>query len=68
MFTPPHKHPSFGYATLEEIEQLKTMGLCPDRDDLISIIKKRTRNMTVQEKAKEREKERQSRDEQNKIS
>ena len=36
------KHPSFGYATEEEIKQLQTMGHCPQRDMILKAIEKRT--------------------------
>ena len=38
------KHPSFGYATEDEIEKLKTMGLGPDRDLILKRIEKRTKS------------------------
>jgi len=36
------KHPSFGYATEDEIKKLQTMGHCPDRDLILKAIEKRT--------------------------
>ncbi len=36
------KHPSFGYATEEEIKKLQTMGHCPERDIILKAIEKRT--------------------------
>lgn len=33
-------HPSYGYATEEQIEKLKSMGMCPDRDYLLTQIAK----------------------------
>lgn len=38
------KHPSYGYATQEEIEKLKTVGIGPDRDFILKQIEKRTKN------------------------
>lgn len=35
------KHPSFGYATPDEIEKITTMGICPQRDHILATIKKR---------------------------
>lgn len=37
------KHPSFGYATPDEIEKLKTMGRGPEFDKLMGVIAKRTK-------------------------
>lgn len=36
------KHPSFGYATEDEIKKLQTMGHCPERDMILKTIEKRT--------------------------
>jgi len=34
------KHPSYGYATPEQMEQLKTLGIGPTRDKLLADIAK----------------------------
>jgi len=34
------RHPSYGYATPEQIEQLKTLGIGPTRDKLLADIAK----------------------------
>lgn len=36
------KHPSFGYATEDEIKKLQTMGHCPEREMILKTIEKRT--------------------------
>lgn len=38
----PKKHPSFGYATPEEIKRLDQMGISPERDALLKRIEART--------------------------
>jgi hypothetical protein len=37
------KHPSYGYATQEQIEALKDMGIGPDRDRLLKQIAEQTK-------------------------
>ena len=32
-------HPSYGYATKAQIERLKNIGICPERDQLLKKIK-----------------------------
>ena len=36
-------HPSYGYATEEQIRQLKTMGVCIERDMLLKKIEEQTK-------------------------
>lgn len=43
-------HPSFGYATPEQIERLQAMNLGPDRDALISEIRTQTQKMKKAQK------------------
>ncbi len=38
------KHPSYGYATEDEIEKLKTLGICPERSMIIARIDKRAKS------------------------
>lgn len=40
----PERHPSYGYATPDEIKQIDRMGLCPARSDLLKQIEERTKN------------------------
>ena len=37
-------HPSHGYATEEQIEKLKTLGMSPDRDLILKQIAEQTKN------------------------
>lgn len=37
------KHPSYGYATPEQIDRLKEIGICPERDAIMSDIEKQNR-------------------------
>jgi len=37
------KHPSFGYATEDQIKRLKTLGIGPERDKLLSQIDKQNK-------------------------
>lgn len=37
-------HPSYGYATEQQIEKLKTLGHCPERDAILKAIEKQTKN------------------------
>lgn len=39
----PH-HPAYGYATPEQIERLKTIGLGPDRDQILKKIAQQTQD------------------------
>lgn len=34
------KHPSWGYATPEQVERIKNLGLCPERDQILKQIEK----------------------------
>lgn len=34
------KHPSYGYATPEQIEKLNKLGICPEREQILSQITK----------------------------
>ena len=36
-------HPSFGYATTEQIEKLNRIGLCPERDYILKQIEKQNK-------------------------
>lgn len=37
------KHPSFGYATEDQIRKLKELGLCPERDSILAKIEKQNK-------------------------
>lgn len=38
------KHPSYGYATEDEIEKLKTLGIFPERSMIIARVDKRAKS------------------------
>lgn len=37
-------HPSYGYATTEQIARLREIGLCPERDQILKDIEQQTRH------------------------
>lgn len=39
----PVKHPSYGWATPEQMKRLSELGLCPERDMLFETIKQQTK-------------------------
>lgn len=38
------RHPSYGYATPEQIQKLQSLGLCPERDHILRQIEKQNAN------------------------
>jgi len=42
-------HPAYGYATPEQIAELESMGLCPQRDYLLQKIERQTKRKGVQD-------------------